>query len=204
MTKGALDVIRTAWAERLQFAATATLSDLIVANAQVTGLIEDDLGSITDDDADALASVGLPTVKGWLYPSIERASTSQHRCVLAFVLGTHDTGEELFAEDVAPEHFFIASVLSGNVLMVSDAYSGYTQYVNASISRFVETAWRYHHIGSVLFEMQHSGTDEVPFASREEERAIKAAAWRCVRDIDPTIGEDDKKTFWWQAIWSYL
>lgn len=201
-------VIRTEWSDKLHFATQTPISQLIISEIQVAGALHgDDLGNIRRADLEALATMGLPASKGWLYPLIETSSSKWEGIGTVFHLGSYDSGTHPSTGEHLPEgpaHLFVAVPATGKVLKVSDRYGGYQVHVNTSLRRFVDMAWRYHHIKEVLFQMQHSGTDEIPYAGPEEDQAIKETAWRWAVQADPPTDVDPTETFWWGAIWEYL
>lgn len=217
-------MIRPAWRDVLDFAAQTDLVDLVDPARSVSCVLEDEPGWIAPAAVAALEKPGLPTVPGILYPAAEPFSVLRNfRRV--FLLGSYDIGriaktsksapdehrpnviihEVTFMPDpTGPKHLFVADTATGEVLKVSREVDGYEVKVNSTVDRFVEMMWRFSYLSLVLFEMQHSGTDEVPFASYEEAIAIKERIWAVAQEVDPAQRTIQTDGFWWGNIWEYL
>ncbi len=197
-------LIRPEWRERLQYAASVPLSELIDPKAKVTGTLRGDTGRVTSEDLEALANTGLPQIEGCLYPEIEPDAVERERG-LVFRLGSYDDGFDIItgqAAPLGPEHLFVVEAATGSVAKLSRARGVYWVPASTSIQRFVEMAWRYYHLVPVLSEMVYSGS-EVPFAEPDEHAAVKQAAWSAALKVDPGIAEYHPYNFWRGAIWDY-
>lgn len=191
-------MMRAQWKQRLEFAAQATLAELIVPQAQTTGSLEGELGRISAADRAALAQWGLPAIEGCLYPAIINAA-GQRAEGPVFHLGSYDS-----PLPDGPEHLFVAETRTGEVAKVSRADGEYRVHANGSLRQFVELAWRFYHVDPVLHEMQHSGSDAVPFADAAEDDAVRGAAWAIAVQVDPALQERGEGCFWWAMTWWYL
>lgn len=198
--------IRSEWRAKLDFALKESLTELVDPAIQVTGVLEgDDMGAITATDVEALATIGLPSGSRWLYPSIRsRSFIVGAEC--RFLLASTDDGLDPFTGEPAPEgpeHLICALPRSGRVVLIHDGYSS-RAYVNRSVVRFVEMAWRYHYVKPILFHMQYVDNDDgSPATSSAEQTAVKDALWRWAEQTDLFVDVEPTLSYWWGAIRAY-